>query len=293
MVSIPRPLVSTVWLKKALAAGSPSFRLLDVTWTPTGKSGQEIHAEKHIPGSHFFDMEECRNKESPYRVMLPSPRVFSEYVGSLGIGNDTHVITYDNDPVFQVKNMGRVWWMFRVFGHDRVSALDGGLAQWIKEGNPVTSQLSEAPQPAKFEAKFRPELVKSYEDIMDHLKEPKFQLLDSRPPQWYDGSKPSQLKGLRLGTIKTSVHLPFPQLFQEGTTVFRPPQEIREIFRSKGINLSKPLTTTCNVGVTANMLTLGAFIAGKEDVAVYDGSWNEFSQRAPDDAINIATLREE
>lgn len=287
MLQIARPLVSAAWLSKVLtASSSPSLRVLDVTWIP--KSGLGIHQEGHIPGSHFFDLTTCHNKESPYRVTLPSPEVFGEYVGqTLGISNDTEVIIYDNDPVWKVKNMGRVWWMFRTFGHDRVSVLDGGLAQWVKEGHPVTSDKSEPPKPVGFRAQLRPQLIKKMEDILDNQKDAKFQLLDSRPSEWYDGTKPSPLPGLDIGTIKSTSHLPFPSLFLEGSTLYKTPEELKALFASKGIDLSRPLTTYCNVGVTANMLTLAAFIAGKEDVAVYDGSWEEFVQRAPRDAMNI------
>ena len=197
---VPCPLVSTSWLSKAIAeTASPSFRLLDVTWTARGKPGFNIYQEGHIKGSHFFDLEECRDKESPHRVMLPSLEAFEDYVGrTLGIGKDTDVIVYDNDPVFGFKSSGRIWWMFRVFGHNRVSVLDGGLRQWVQDGHAVTTAVPPTPEPVHFEAKMHKELVKEFGDILENQKEAKFQLLDARLSHWFDGSQPSLTPGMTI-----------------------------------------------------------------------------------------------
>ncbi|XP_071487479.1 thiosulfate sulfurtransferase-like [Diadema antillarum] len=284
------PLVDPSWLSTRVLAGEGSapIRVIDVTWNPHGRPGRDYYQESHIPGSLFFDLEECRLRQSPYRVTLPPAAEFADYVSELGIGNDTHVVVYEHDPVYGSKTATRVWWMFRVFGHDRVSILDGGLGLWIKQGHPTTSEEPpQEPRGVKFRAEFRKNLVKSYEDVLRDLKEGVGQLLDTRPPHWFDGSRQSLWPNLQLGTITGSSHLPFTKLLHEESSTFKSADEIRAIFSAGGIDLFRPLTTTCNVGVTACIVAMGAFLLGREDVAVFDGSWDEFSQRAAPELLNI------
>ncbi|XP_018431156.1 PREDICTED: thiosulfate sulfurtransferase-like [Nanorana parkeri] len=196
---VSRALVSSGWLSGALKTKkSPSLQVLDTTWySPGGKDAGKEFAERHIPGAMFFDLEECRDTASPYEMMLPSQSQFADYVGGLGITNQSHVVIYDSD------NMGmmyapRLWWMFRVFGHNNVSVLDGGLVNWVKLGLPVTSEITAA-EPRKFTAALNSSLLKTFEDVEENLSTKKFQLVDARgegrfwgpepkPGEVYDGS---------------------------------------------------------------------------------------------------------
>lgn len=187
-----RALVSTKWLAEAVRANKigPELRVLDASWyEPGGKrDAQKEFRERHIPGASFFDIEECKDKSSPYEVMLPSEKHFADYVGRLGISNQTHVVVYDGD------NLGtfyapRAWWMFRVFGHRTVSVLNGGFKNWVKEGHPVTSE-SIRPEPAVFKAGLNRSLLKTYEDMLENLESKRFQVVDSRSEGRYRGTEP-------------------------------------------------------------------------------------------------------
>lgn len=186
-----RALVSTRWLAESVRAGKlgPGLRVLDASWYPPGtRDARREYRERHVPGASFFDMEECRDRASPYEMMLPSEAGFADYVGRLGIGNDTHVVVYDGDDLGSFY-APRVWWMFRVFGHRTVSVLNGGFRNWLKEGHPVTSEPSR-PEPAVFKATLDRSLLKTYEQVLENLESKRFQLVDSRAQGRYLGTEP-------------------------------------------------------------------------------------------------------
>nr|XP_028602167.1 thiosulfate sulfurtransferase [Podarcis muralis] len=278
-----RALVSTKWLAEAVRANKigPELRVLDASWyEPGGKrDAQKEFRERHIPGASFFDIEECKDKSSPYEVMLPSEKHFADYVGRLGISNQTHVVVYDGD------NLGtfyapRAWWMFRVFGHRTVSVLNGGFKNWVKEGHPVTSE-STRPEPAVFKAGLNRSLLKTYEDMLENLESKRFQVVDSRSEGRYRGTEPEPgTQGLEPGHIPQTLNMPFFNfLTEEGFE--KSTEEIRSMFQEKKVDLSKPLIATCRKGVTACHIALAAYLCGTPDVAIYDGSWSEWFRRAP------------
>ncbi|XP_011683354.2 thiosulfate sulfurtransferase [Strongylocentrotus purpuratus] len=285
-------LVSTEWLAEAMGTrktpdGRP-FRVLDAT-----RIGMET-GKAHIPGSHHIDIHQLSNKDSSYHFTAPTPANFAEYVGkTLGVDNDTHVVLYEGKV--KVMTAPRMWWMFRLFNHDAVSVLDGGLQQWVAENRTVTEIPTPVPEAVEFKVTERREdLFKSYEDVLQNVKDPKFQIMDSRLVEWYDGSQPSVYEGINLGIMKMATNIPFPNvLVDDGSDKFRSPADLRALFKSNGIDLSRPLTSSCYVGITASILALGAFHAGKEDVAVYDGSWEEYSQKGPEDSMNLYTYEKE
>ncbi|XP_072269212.1 thiosulfate sulfurtransferase-like [Pyxicephalus adspersus] len=274
---VSRALVSAGWLSGALKS-KKSLQVVDSTWySPGAKDARKEFMERHIPSAQFFDMEQCRDAGSPYEMMLPSQGQFADYVGSLGISNSSHVIVYDGD------NMGmlyapRLWWMFRVFGHTNVSVLDGGLVNWVKRALPVTSEIT-AVKPQKFNATLNKSLLKTFEDVQENLRSKTFQLVDARGEGRFRGPEPKPEEGIEPGHIPGSVNLPFSGfLTPEGFS--RPSHEIRCLFEEKGVDLKQPMTATCRRGVTACHLALAAFLLGKEDTAVYDGSWSEWFHRA-------------
>lgn len=186
-----RALVSTKWLAESIRSGKlgPSLRVLDASWySPGTRQARKEYQERHVPGASFFDIEECRDTTSPYEMMLPSEAHFGDYVGNLGISNDTHVVVYDGDDLGSFY-APRVWWMFRVFGHRTVSVLNGGFRNWLKEGHPVTSEPSR-PEPAVFKATLNLSLLKTYEQVLENLQSKRFQLVDSRAQGRYLGTQP-------------------------------------------------------------------------------------------------------
>ncbi|XP_072168239.1 thiosulfate sulfurtransferase-like [Diadema setosum] len=291
-------LVSVKWLADALKSGTTPegrpLRVLDATWLGMLNEGREAYSKQHIPGSVYADGNVCRDKTSGYYFTIPSAENFAEFAGKMwGVDGNTHVVVYENDPFYKIMTAPRVWWLFRLYGHDAVSVLDGGLQQWLADGQPVTDKATPDPKPMTFPlAAKRGHLYKSYEDVLQNQSQPKFQLMDSRPVEWYDGTNPSPYPGIKLGIIKTATNIPFPNVLREGSSRFKSQNDLRTLFESHHIDLSKPLTSTCFVGITACILALSAFVVGKEDVAVFDGSWDEYSQKAPENTMTLYELKQ-
>ncbi|KAM5158130.1 LOW QUALITY PROTEIN: thiosulfate sulfurtransferase-like [Mantella aurantiaca] len=275
---VSRALVSSGWLSATLKAKkAPLMKVLDGTWYPPGgKDARKEYEARHIPGASFFDMERCKDQASPYEMMLPNQAQFAQYVGGLGINNQSHVVVYDSDSMGMMF-APRLWWMFRVFGHANV-VLDGGLVNWVKRGLPVTSETTPE-NPQKFNADLNRSLLKTFEDVQENLSSKKFQLVDARGEGRFQGPEPKPGEGIEPGHIPGSVNLPFSRLLTpEGFQ--RPSHEMRHLLEERGVDLKKPLVATCRRGVTACHLALASFVLGKDDVAVYDGSWYEWFHRA-------------
>jgi thiosulfate/3-mercaptopyruvate sulfurtransferase len=267
------PLVTTQWLADNL--GRPGLVVLDATYhLPTAKRDPRAeYAREHIPGALFFDVDGISDPDSPLPHMLPAPDAFARAVEALGIGSDDHVVAYDS---YGLMSAARPWWMFRAFGHDRVSVLDGGLAKWKKEGRPVTDAKSVAAAGKRFQARLRPDLVRSKDQLLGNLKTRSEQVLDARAAGRFQGTAPEPRAGLRSGHIPGSVNLPFNALLDGQSQTVLPRAALLEQFAKAGIDLGRPVVTSCGSGVTACVLALGLELAGAKRVAVYDGSWSEW-----------------
>ena len=229
----------------------------------------------HIPGAVFFDIDAIADRGTTLPHMLPTADEFAAAVGGLGIGNDHRVVVYD---VRGVVSAARVWWTFRAFGHDAVAVLDGGLGKWRAEGRPLERS---APVPARraFAARLRPELVRDLAAMRANLGSRAAQVLDARSAGRFAGTEPEPRPGLRGGHIPGSLNLPYETLYRADGTL-KPADELREAVAAAGVDLARPVVTTCGSGVTASVLTLVLYLIGRRDVAVYDGSWSEWGSRA-------------
>lgn len=192
-------IVTVKWLVEKLAASPKNFRVLDGSWhlPSTKRNPRAEYAREHIPGAMFFDIDGCADQDTKLNHMLPKPAEFENYVGKLGINNDTHVVVYDNNDRFPVFSAPRVWWTFRVFGHDNISVLEGGLQKWKKNNNTVTDALVQVPT-EKFTARFNPDLVKRFDDMTAWLKDHSFSLVDARPAGRFEGKAPEPRPGAVL-----------------------------------------------------------------------------------------------
>lgn len=268
------PLIQTEALARAAAA---DVRIVDATWyLPTEKKDPDAEfAEAHIPGAVRFDISEVCDKTHKAPHMLPSPLQFAEQVGVLGLGSAHHIVVYDKGEYAAA----RVWWMFRVFGHERVSVLDGGLPKWRAEGRPIASGAAR-PTPASFTPRIRPSLVRTMEQMRANLASKADQVVDARPEKRFAGELPEIRPGVESGHIPGSRHLFYNDVMTAAPRMYLPPAEIERIFRAKGIDLARPIVASCGSGVSACTLALALHLAGKPDAAVYDGSWSEWGSHA-------------
>ncbi|XP_041634290.1 3-mercaptopyruvate sulfurtransferase-like [Cheilinus undulatus] len=283
-----RALVSGQWLADAVRNNlvGPKLRILDTSWyrylPNTKRDPKAEFAQKHIPGSSFFCIDECSDKTSAFDNMLPTSSHFSQYVGKLGIGNDTHVVVYDTSD-FGSYCAPRVWWMFRTFGHSLVSVLDGGFKNWLADGYPVTSEYSK-PETLEFKATANQSWVKSYEDILENIKTKQVQVVDARSAGRFRGTEPEPRDDILPGHFPGTINMPFPT-FMDASGKELAPDALSRLFKEAGIDLEKPLWATCAFGVTACHVALAAHILGHPGVPIYDGSWSEWFKRASPELI--------
>ena len=269
------PVVTTEWLAKHL--GESDLRVVDGTWhMPQAKRDARAEFEAaHVPGATFFDIDAISDRSTTLPHMLPPAAQFGTAVGALGIGGGDRVVVYD---VRGVVSAARVWWTFRAFGHDAVAVLDGGLKKWRAEGRPVERGAA-SPRAAAFTARPRPELVRDLDAMRANIGSRAAQVLDARSAGRFAGTEPEPRAGLRGGHIPGSLNLPYETLYEADGTL-KSPDELRGAVAAAGVDLGRPIVTTCGSGVTASVLALTLYLLGRRDVAVYDGSWSEWGGRA-------------
>ena len=267
-------LVSSEWLAQHLT--DPTIKILDCTWhhPSTNLDGRTQYRGRHLPGSVHFDIDQVADKSNPLPHMLPTAEDFAHKVGLLGISNSDRVIVYDRH--YGGSAAARVWWMFRVFGHDNVALLDGGFGKWTKEKRPA-EMTPVRPAPASFTANVQPGLVATLADVQ-RLAQSGAQLVDARGPGKSDGTQADVFAFKRQGHIPGAINLPWADLVDPDTGVLLSPDALTARVTAAGINLGKTIVTTCASGITSCMLALALYQLGAPTTAVYDGSWAEWSQ---------------
>ena len=270
-------LVSTEWLATHL--GDAGLVTLDATWhLPTLKRhAREEFVAAHIPGARFFDLDKTSDQTTSLPHMLPTAEHFAAMMGALGIGDDTHVITYDSYGLFSA---ARSWWMFKVFGHDKVSVLDGGLKKWQAEGRATASGEPPLAKPMLFNATLNSTMVRS----MAQVASADAQVADARSPTRFRGEEPEPRPGVKPGHMSGAHNVHYAGLLTENGAL-KSASALSEKFTANGVDLDKPIITSCGSGVTAAILSLALTELGVKDHALYDGSWAEWG--ASDQPIEL------
>ena len=284
MSAIP-PLVSTEWLAERLDA--PNMRVADASWylPAAGRAPYAEYKARHIPGAVFFDIDAISEQNTDLPHMLPDPAHFASCMKKLGIGDGDTVVFYDGAGIYSAP---RALWMMRAMGHPKAAVLDGGFPKWIREGLPTDASAPELPR-----RHFIPHpdegLVRNFAAMRTNLSARGEQVLDARSPARFRGEEQEPRPGVRPGHMPGSINVYYAEMITpEGT--MKSTAELARIFASHGVDLAKPVVTSCGSGVTAAILSLGLEIAGAAKTALYDGSWAEWGAR-PEAVIETGPSR--
>ncbi|MBF0391913.1 MAG: 3-mercaptopyruvate sulfurtransferase [Alphaproteobacteria bacterium] len=269
-------LVTTDWLEAHLDA--PDVRVVDASYylKIQNRDPKGEFADEHIPGAVFFDIDEIADETSSLPHMLPPPEKFAARMRRMGLGDGNRIVVYDTNGGGSAAC--RAWWMFRVFGHREVSVLDGGFPKWLREQRPVTDQPT-PPRERHFTARVDTTLVREVGQILANLETGREQVVDARSPGRWRGTDPELWPVNKVGRIPGSLNLPFVDLIDGRSKTFLSPEVIRERFQAAGVDLKRPIVASCGSGVTACVLALGLHLIGRDDAAIYDGSWVEWGNR--------------
>lgn len=264
-------LVSTQWLAAELGAGD--LAIVDASYhlPDTGRDAAAEYARGHIPGAVFLDLATLVDPASPVDNTMPKPEAFAGRMRSLGIGDAMRIVVYDDSAI---KSATRAWFMLQLFGAERVAVLDGGLGKWKAEGRPL-DDVATTPKQAAFSARPDAARLRGKADVLAGLDAPREQVVDARSAGRYTGEEKETRAGLASGHIPGSRNVHYARLYNpDGTLKDR--TELRAAFAAAGVDLAKPVVTSCGSGMTACALAFALHRLGKEDVALYDGSWSEW-----------------
>lgn len=273
MASSDEPLVSTEWLAAHL--GDSRIKVIDATFKMPGVLPLPVDDFRsgHIPGAAFFDVDAVSDHASTLPHMYPDGAQFARDVAALGISDDDTVVVYDAGGWVAAP---RAWWMFLSFGHREVRILDGGLRKWRAEGHAVEAGDAR-PRPGRYRAAtLDPRFIRSQAQMIANLDAKTEQVVDARAAGRFDGSVAEPRPGLRAGHIPGSRNLPYDLLFDADTGTMRPLAALRAAFAAAGVDVARPVVTTCGSGVSAAVLTLALYRLGLRGSALYDGSWSEW-----------------
>ena len=264
-------LVSTAWLAERL--GEPGLVVVDASahLPDAGRDARAEFAAGHIPGARFLDLDSLKDLSSPVPSALPTAAQFAARMAEIGVRDGNRVVIYDDSGV---KTSARTWFILRMHGMREVALLDGGLGKWRAEGRPLESGASQGGQGSVTPVP-GPGTVRTKVEVLASIGRPAEQLLDARGAGRFTGAEPEIRPGMPSGHIPGSRNLPFGGVLEPDGT-FKDEAGLRAAFAAAGIDLARPVVTTCGSGVTAAVLLFAMHLLGKDDTALYDGSWSEW-----------------
>jgi thiosulfate/3-mercaptopyruvate sulfurtransferase len=273
MTQKSRFVVSRDWLSENLK--TPGVRVVDASWylPNAGRNGKAEFEAGHIPGAIFFDQDEIADQNSGLPHTLPSPQVFAHHMGAAGITPHDTIIVYDGTGYFSAP---RVWWMFRIMGAENVFILDGGLDGWKAAGLPLTAEPTKIAA-SLFKPKFDEHAVVSFDEMLKIVNAQSTQIADARGKGRFTAQEPEPRAGMRSGHMPGARNVPVTEISKNGE--LKSLEELRTLFENAGIDLSKPVITSCGSGVTAAALIFALESLGHHNHRLYDGSWSEWGGR--------------
>ena len=271
MTDDPKTLVSTDWL--AAHKKDPDLRILDASWyiPDTGRDAYAEYQSAHIPDARFFDISDISDRRSELPHMVPPIEKFMSRMRGMGIGDGHQVVVYDGTGLFSA---ARVWWLFRLMGQNNVAVLDGGFPKWLAEGR-ETEDLPPVVRDRHMTVRFQNQLVRDVTQVASASKVGDHEIIDARSPGRFRGEEPEPREGLRAGHIPGSRNAYYADLLNADQTM-KDVDAMRAVFDAAGVDMSKPVITTCGSGITAAILNLALERIGKTDHSLYDGSWVEW-----------------
>jgi thiosulfate/3-mercaptopyruvate sulfurtransferase len=268
----PEALVGTEWLAEHLR--DPHVRVLDSSFKQPGvmPTARADYDAGHIPGAVFFDIDDVAEPGTALPHMIPSAERFAAKMAERGIGNGDKVIVYDANGL---SSAGRAWWMMRLFGHDNVALLDGGLPKWKREGRPLETAAPAIPR-REFTARFNPAMVRDKAAVVANMTGKTELVVDARSAGRFDGSAEETWPGRRRGHIPGSRNLPFDLVTDPQTKQLKSAEALTGLFAEAGVPLDAKIVTSCGSAVTACAVAFALHLIGHPGAAVYDGSWSEW-----------------
>ena len=269
------PLVSTQWLAERIEA--PDIRIADASWylPQAGRDAKTEYRAVHIPRATFFDIDDLSDDGVALPHMLAPPAKFASRMRRLGLGDGHLIVVYDGAGIY---SSPRAWWMLRAMGHEDVAVLDGGLPKWRREERPVEDMMAPS-YPRHFTPRRNHALGRDLGQMRDIQRRRPAQIVDARSAPRFAGREEEPRQGVRRGHMPGSVNVPYTELVAADGTL-KPADELRALFTSRGVDLGRPLVTTCGSGITAAIEMLALEVAGARDVSLYDGSWADWGADA-------------
>jgi len=263
--------VSFDWLYQRL--DEPGLKIVDASWylPAQNRNAAAEFASARIPGAVFFDQDKIVEPASDLPHTIPGPADFARAAGELGLSESDTIIVYDGPGMFSAP---RVWWLLRIFGAGNTYVLDGGFDSWKAQGLPTRTSAPDAPAVSEFRTNLNSLAVTDFNSLRSIVEGKTSQIADARGPGRFTGVEPEPRAGLRSGHMPGARNVPFPTLLDGGK--LKPVSQLRLALEASGLDLEKPVVTTCGSGVTAAVITLALQSIGHHNNTLYDGSWSEW-----------------
>ena len=265
-----QPLVSPQWLNENL--NRSDLILLDASDLENKAGLIPQFKNLKIKGARFFDLKNTfSDPNGRFPNTFPSEEQFEKGCRALGINNRSQIVVYDNIGIY---TSPRVWWMFKVMGHENVHVLDGGLPNWVNQGFETVDHFESKPSLGDFKSKMRLGQIKDINFIQSNITNQDYIIIDARSEGRFNGTSDEPRAGLRSGHIPNSINIPYTSLLENGK--YKSSAEIKALFEAYKID-DRPLVFSCGSGVTACIVLLASEMVLNNSTAVYDGSWTEWA----------------